>query len=122
MTDAFDPQPTVINEPVPDHLLEGLDTRTRTTGATSAKASRRWSGGACGARSPGMLGLVLVCLLLFVSVFAYFFSPVDPKAQNVAFAPPDKISFYVADQGWRCCRSPSRPWRPTSSIPSPSSR
>ena len=37
------------------------------------------------------VGLTLVALLLFVSVFAYFFAPVDPKAQNVAFAPPDKV-------------------------------
>ncbi len=100
MSDAFDPQPTAFNEPLPDHLTEGTDTRTSTVGKTSQSFSalvwRRLR------RSvPGMLGLVLVSLLLFVSVFAYFFAPVDPKGANVAFAPPDKVSFYVPDQGWR---------------------
>ena len=101
MSDAFDPQPTVANEPVPGHhLAEGVDTRTSTVGKTSQSFSalvwRRLR------RSvPGMLGLVLVSLLLFVSVFAYFFAPVDPKGVHVAFAPPDKISFYVPDSGWQ---------------------
>jgi peptide/nickel transport system permease protein len=101
MSDAFDPQPTVANEPLPAHdLEEGIDTRTRTTGATSQSfAALVWR--RLRRSVPGMLGLVLVGLLLFVSVFAYFFAPVDPKGQNVAFAPPDKISFYVPDQGWQ---------------------
>src|SRR3954468_16652939 len=100
MTDGFDPQPTVINEPVPDHLAEGIDTRTRTTGSTSQSfAALVWR--RLRRSIPGMLGLVLVGLLLFVSVFAYFFAPVDPKGQNVAFAPPDKLSFHVPDQGWQ---------------------
>lgn len=100
MTDAFDPQPTPANEPLPDHLAEGVDTRTRTTGATSQSfAALVWR--RLRRSVPGMVGLVLVCLLLFVSVFAYFFAPVDPKAQNVAFAPPDKVSFHVPDQGWQ---------------------
>ncbi|MFO1144879.1 MAG: ABC transporter permease [Amaricoccus sp.] len=100
MTDAFDPQPTAANEPLPDHLLEGVDTRTRTTGAASQTfAALVWR--RLRRSIPGMLGLVLVALLLFVSVFAYFFAPVDPKAQNVAFAPPDKISWYVPDRGWQ---------------------
>ena len=41
----------------------------------------------------GMIGLVLVVLLLFVSVFADFFAPMDPKAANLPFAPPDVIAF-----------------------------
>ncbi|WP_354041903.1 ABC transporter permease [Devosia sp. UYZn731] len=45
-------------------------------------------------RSPmGMIGLVLVCFLLVVSVFADFFAPMDPKAANLPFAPPDVIAF-----------------------------
>ena len=40
----------------------------------------------------GMLGAVLVCLLLLVTVFADFFSPYDPTARN-----PDAI--YIAPQG-----------------------
>ncbi|HTM77758.1 MAG TPA: ABC transporter permease, partial [Devosia sp.] len=45
-------------------------------------------------RSPmGMIGLVLVALLLVVSIFADFFAPMDPKAANLPFAPPDTIAF-----------------------------
>ena len=45
-------------------------------------------------RSPmGMIGLVLVGLLLVVSIFADFFAPMDPKAANLPFAPPDTIAF-----------------------------
>lgn len=36
----------------------------------------------------GMFGLVLVCLLLLMAVFADFLSPADPKATGVAFSPP----------------------------------
>ena len=39
----------------------------------------------------GMIGLVLVCLLLFMAVFADFLAPVDPKATGVGFAPPQAI-------------------------------
>jgi peptide/nickel transport system permease protein len=45
----------------------------------------------------GMIGLVLVSLLLFISVFADFFSPMDPKDPSLAFAPPDQISFFAPD-------------------------
>jgi len=41
----------------------------------------------------GMVGLVLVGLLLFVSIFADFFAPMDPNAPSLAFASPDSISF-----------------------------
>lgn len=41
----------------------------------------------------GMIGLVLVVFLLVLSVFADFFAPMDPKAQNLPFAPPDQIAF-----------------------------
>jgi peptide/nickel transport system permease protein len=44
----------------------------------------------------GMTGLILVCLLLLMAVFAEFFSPVDPKLTGVAFAPPQTIS--ITDQ------------------------
>ena len=50
---------------------------------------------------PGMLGLTLVLTLLTGSLFAPFFAPLNPKAPNVSFQPPDKISWYVPDQGWR---------------------
>lgn len=41
----------------------------------------------------GMIGLVLVVMLLVISVFADFFAPMDPKAPNLPFAPPDVIAF-----------------------------
>ena len=41
----------------------------------------------------GMIGLVLVVLLLVVTVFADFFAPMDPKATNLPFAPPDLVAF-----------------------------
>ncbi len=41
----------------------------------------------------GMIGLVLVAMLLIISVFADFFAPVDPKATNLPYAPPDLIAF-----------------------------
>jgi peptide/nickel transport system permease protein len=54
---------------------------------------------------PGMLGLGLVTLLILTAIFADSVSPVDPKARNVPFAPPDKISWYVPgdgpEAGWR---------------------
>jgi peptide/nickel transport system permease protein len=50
---------------------------------------------------PGMIGLVMVTLLLVVAVFADFFAPVNPNAPGTAFAPPDRISWHVPDQGWR---------------------
>jgi peptide/nickel transport system permease protein len=45
----------------------------------------------------GMIGLFLVGLLLIVSIFADFFAPMNPKQQNISFAPPDTISFEAPD-------------------------
>jgi peptide/nickel transport system permease protein len=45
----------------------------------------------------GMIGLVLVTLLLVVTIFADFFAPMDPKQADIAFAPPDEISFFRPD-------------------------
>ncbi|MFV0336133.1 MAG: ABC transporter permease [Tropicimonas sp.] len=50
---------------------------------------------------PGMIGLVLVGTLLFVSVFASFFAPMDPKKPYSAFIRPDRISFHDTHRGWR---------------------
>jgi len=41
----------------------------------------------------GILGLFLVGVLLFTAIFADFLSPVDPKATDVAFLPPQFLSF-----------------------------
>ncbi|WDR04975.1 ABC transporter permease [Devosia rhodophyticola] len=48
----------------------------------------------------GMIGLVLVGSLLFISVFADFFAPMDPKLPDIGFAPPDEISFFAPDGGF----------------------
>jgi peptide/nickel transport system permease protein len=45
----------------------------------------------------GMLGLLLVVGLLLMAVFADFLSPVDPKVTDIAFAPPQAISFRDKD-------------------------
>ncbi|PCD67617.1 ABC transporter permease [Rhizobium phaseoli] len=45
----------------------------------------------------GMAGLVLVGLLILMAVFADFFAPMDPKATDVGFAPPQVMSFHDKD-------------------------
>ena len=45
----------------------------------------------------GMIGLVLVASLIVISVFADFFAPMNPKQSDIAFAPPDTISFAAPD-------------------------
>ena len=45
----------------------------------------------------GMIGLVLVTLLIVMAIFADFFAPMDPKQADIAFAPPDEISFFSPD-------------------------
>ncbi|MBB2792669.1 UNVERIFIED_ORG: peptide/nickel transport system permease protein [Rhizobium pisi] len=45
----------------------------------------------------GMAGLILVGLLILMAVFADFFAPMDPKATDVGFAPPQVMSFHDKD-------------------------
>lgn len=45
----------------------------------------------------GMIGLVLVTMLLFMSLFADFFAPVNPKDSGLGFSPPDTVSFFRPD-------------------------
>ncbi|MGO4566066.1 ABC transporter permease [Rhizobium sp. 2YAF20] len=45
----------------------------------------------------GMSGLLLVVLLLLMAVFAEFVAPLDPKATDSGFAPPQVISFHDKD-------------------------
>lgn len=45
----------------------------------------------------GMMGLVLVGLLLLMAIFADFVAPMDPKATDVGFAPPQVITFRDKD-------------------------
>ncbi len=42
----------------------------------------------------GMGGLTLVVLLLLMAIFAEFIAPLDPKATDTGFAPPQVISFH----------------------------
>ena len=48
----------------------------------------------------GMGGLVLVVLLLLMSLFAEFVAPLDPKATDSGFAPPQVVSFHDKDGGF----------------------
>ena len=48
----------------------------------------------------GFIGLTLVSLIILMSVFAEFCSPVDPKATDIGFAPPETISFATAEGGY----------------------
>lgn len=85
--------------PVP-HVGEALDDRLSTAGSVSQSYPRlvwrRFRRSAA-----GMVGLVMVVMLLVVSLFAEFFSPLNPRDASIAFAPPDKLSFYVPGDGWR---------------------
>ncbi|OBQ81343.1 ABC transporter permease [Mesorhizobium sp. WSM3873] len=45
----------------------------------------------------GMAGLCLVVLLLLMTLFAEFLAPLDPKATDIAFAPPQMASFHDKD-------------------------
>ncbi|MBZ9992026.1 ABC transporter permease [Mesorhizobium sp. BH1-1-5] len=48
----------------------------------------------------GMAGLCLVVLLLAMAVFAEFLAPMDPKATDIAFAPPQVPSFHDKDDNF----------------------
>ncbi|RWM99120.1 MAG: ABC transporter permease [Mesorhizobium sp.] len=45
----------------------------------------------------GMAGLCLVVLLLLMTLFAEFLAPLDPKATDIAFAPPQMASLHDKD-------------------------
>jgi peptide/nickel transport system permease protein len=45
----------------------------------------------------GMTGLILVCLLFLMAIFADFVAPLDPNATDTGFAPPQVISFHDKD-------------------------
>lgn len=87
-------------DPLPVPEEEAADARLSTVSSESQSyASLVWR--RLRKSVPGMIGLVLVTLLLVVSVFASFFAPVNPNEARTSFAPPDRISWYVPDQGWR---------------------
>lgn len=97
---------SVLPDPLPDMApeTEGADMRVSTVSNESqGYLSLVWR--RLRKSVPGMLGLILVVSLLTVALFAPFFAPVDPKAPNVGFSPPDRISWYVPgdgpQSGWR---------------------
>lgn len=45
----------------------------------------------------GMTGLILCALLIVMAIFGDFFAPMDPKRQDIPFAPPDHIAFEAPD-------------------------
>lgn len=89
-------------EPLPEE--EGIDLR-RSTGSSKSESYGALVWRRLRKSVTGMIGLILVAALLIIALFAPFFAPVDPKAPNVAFAPPDKISWYVPGEG------PEAGWR-----------
>ena len=97
---------STLPDPLPDlaHEAEGADMRISTVSNESQSyLSLVWR--RLRKSVPGMLGLILVVSLLTVALFAPFFAPVDPKAPNVGFSPPDRISWHVPgdgpQSGWR---------------------
>jgi peptide/nickel transport system permease protein len=89
-------------DPMPE--AEGVDLRV-STGSSKSESYGALVWRRLRKSITGMIGLILVGALLIIALFAPFFAPVDPKAPNVAFAPPDKISWYVPgdgpEAGWR---------------------
>ncbi|WP_237152247.1 ABC transporter permease [Oryzibacter oryziterrae] len=45
----------------------------------------------------GMFGLVLVAMMLATALLADFLSPVDPKFTDIAYSPPELLSFHDKD-------------------------
>ncbi|MDG1117740.1 MAG: ABC transporter permease [Flavimaricola sp.] len=97
---------SMLPDPLPDLApeAEGADMRISTVSSESQSyLSLVWR--RLRKSVPGMLGLILVVSLLTVALFAPFFAPVDPKAPNVGFSPPDRISWHVPgdgpQSGWR---------------------
>jgi len=97
---------SMLPDPLPDLApeAEGTDMRISTVSNESQSyLSLVWR--RLRKSVPGMLGLILVVSLLTVALFAPFFAPVDPKAPNVGFSPPDRISWHVPGDG------PQAGWR-----------
>lgn len=89
--------PNVIDISAAD---ESVDSRTSTVSTVSQGYARLvWR--RFRRSVPGMIGFVMVAALLIIAIFAPFFAPNDPKAPTVGFIPPDKVSWYVPDQGWQ---------------------
>ena len=94
----------MTDAPMQPTSAEGPDTRLSTGNISSqsygALVWRRFR-----KSFSGLIGLVLVLALLITAIFAPFFAPLDPKAPNVAYAPPDRLSWHVPgdgpESGWR---------------------
>ncbi len=82
---AFDSAPPPPHEETVKGLLNGNESYLS---LVWRRLRRSWT---------GMMGLVLVGLLLVMAVFADFFAPMDPKATDTGFAPPQMVSFHDKD-------------------------
>ncbi len=82
---AFDSAPPPPHEEITKHLPNGNESYLA---LVWRRLRRSWT---------GMMGLILVGLLLLMAVFADFFAPMDPKATDVGFAPPQVISLRDKD-------------------------
>ena len=86
-------KPTIHAGEAADDRLSTVSTTSQSYGALVWRRFRR--------SIPGVVGGVLVASMLFISVFADFFAPMNPRAPSIAFAPPDRIGFHVPDVGWQ---------------------
>ena len=117
MSDAFDPQPTVATSRCRPPARAASTRRTRTTGTTRAILALVWRRLRRSLHRHDRPGAGRRCCS-FMAVFADFFAPVDPKATELAFAPPDRRSASIDQDGnFSLRRASTRSARPTSSIP-----
>jgi len=82
---AFDSAPPPPHEEITKHPHNGNESYLS---LVWRRLRRSWT---------GMMGLILVGLLLFMAIFADFFTPMDPKATDVGFAPPQLVSLRDKD-------------------------
>ena len=82
---AFDSAPPPPHEEITKHPHNGNESYLS---LVWRRLRRSWT---------GMMGLILVGLLLFMAIFADFFAPMDPKATDVGFAPPQLVSLRDKD-------------------------
>jgi peptide/nickel transport system permease protein len=90
---AGGPQPTDATEAAPPPVVSSRFAQGNESYATLVWRRFRRS-------FMGMMGLTLVLLLIVMSIFGDFFAPMDPKRQDIPFAPPDHISFEAPDGGF----------------------
>ncbi|MFP3543873.1 ABC transporter permease [Rhizobium sp. SIMBA_035] len=82
---AFDSSPPPPHEETVKHAPHGNESYMA---LVWRRLRRSWT---------GMMGLILVGLLIIMAIFADFFAPMDPKATDVGFAPPQMMSVHDKD-------------------------